>query len=116
MASRLNKRFAYDQKTGQMVRLAPRELDRGTIIMDDLADFVSPVDRTIVHGRRGLREHNHRLGVTNTSDYTNTWKKAADERARHFTGEQRTTRARIDPIIRAYDDLASGRKGRRNGE
>ena len=34
----------------------------------DIADFVSPVDGSIVRGRAGLREHNIRNNVVNTLD------------------------------------------------
>lgn len=57
------------------------------MIMPDIPDFVSPIDKQVVHGRAGLREHNRKHQVTNVADYTNEWKAAAAERAKLFTGD-----------------------------
>jgi hypothetical protein len=76
----------------------------GTLIMPDLPDFVSPIDGRVIHGRRGLREHNKELGVTNTADYTEQWKRQAKERGKAFTpGAGYDSKRRKEHLIRAFD-------------
>jgi len=54
--------------------------------MPDIEPFKSPVDGSIVTGRRSLREHNKRNDVTNAADFKETWEKAAKEREKFYTG------------------------------
>lgn len=37
-------------------------------VLGDLPDFVSPIDGTVVHGRKGLREHCAKHNVVPTAD------------------------------------------------
>ena len=99
------RKYVYDTKSGQMLEITGNATpDLRTIIMPDIPDFVSPVDGRVVHGRRGLREHNKELGVTNTSDYTNEWKEAGTKRARFFQGDSSYDRAdRIEALKHAVD-------------
>ncbi|HEX4920498.1 MAG TPA: hypothetical protein VFV92_07135 [Candidatus Bathyarchaeia archaeon] len=114
MGSLLRKRFVYNPETGKMDEIAHQPRSSGLLVMQDLPDFVSPVDGKVVHGRRGLREHDKRNGTTNIADFQETWKKNAAERAKFYTG--RDDPKRIEQIRRAYDDLKEGRvKRNRNG-
>lgn len=95
--------YIYDEKQKKMV---PKDTfhqeERSNLtIMPDLPDFVSPIDQTVVHGRRGLREHNHRHQVTNTSDYTNEWAQKAKEREKFLTGARNEDRAQA--IAQAFE-------------
>lgn len=112
MGSRLNKRYVYNQTTGEMERVEEITRERGILTVGDLPDFVSPVDGTIVHGRAGLREHDKRNGTTNIADYTETWKKNLEKRAAFAEGRLSDPR-RIETIVRAFNDLDEGRKKRR---
>jgi len=86
-------------------------MNSGLIIMPDIPDFVSPVDGSIVHGRRSLREHNKRNNVTNAADYTNEWKEKAKERAKAFTpGAGYDSKRRIMHLREAYDKLQQQRR------
>jgi len=49
--------------------------DRGTLIFGDLPDVVSPIDGTVIRGRRGFREHFKRHNVTFAEDFKEEWKK-----------------------------------------
>lgn len=110
MGSFLNKRFTYDSKLGKMVEVQLAARERAHDIMCDLPDFVSPVDGRVVHGRRGLREHDKRHGTTNMADYKNVWAKRQQQRADLFQGKGPS---QVETIRRAFDDLAEGRKRRR---
>lgn len=86
-------------------------MSSGLIIMPDIADFVSPVDGTIVHGRKSLREHNKRNNVTNAADYTEEWKQKAKERAKLFTpGSGYDRERRIQHIVRAYEQHSRSKR------
>jgi hypothetical protein len=72
--------------------------------MPDIPDFVSPIDGRVVHGRRGLREHNKEHGVTNAADYKDQWARQAKERERAFTpGAGYDSERRKQHLIAAYD-------------
>lgn len=101
----MRRRYRWNPDTCRQELIAETEgRSYGITIMPDIPDFVSPVDGRVVHGRRGLREHNKELGVTNTSDYTNEWKEKAKERERFFSGDPSYDRAaRIEAIKEAVD-------------
>jgi hypothetical protein len=76
--------------------------------MPDIADFVSPVDRTLVHGRASLREHNKRNNVTNAADFKQTWAKQAQERAKFY--ERAPDPTRKEDLRQAVDNYQRNRK------
>lgn len=43
-------------------------VSKGYMIMGDLPDFVSPIDRKLYSGRAGMREHNQRHNVVPHAD------------------------------------------------
>lgn len=72
--------------------------------MPDIEPFKSPVDGTIVSGRKALREHNLRNGVTNAADFKETWDKARKERESFYSGETKFDRAtRIEALKNAWE-------------
>lgn len=74
------------------------------MVMPDIPDFVSPIDGRVVHGRKGLREHNKEHNVTNVADFTNEWKRAATERERFFSGDPSyDSSRRKEALRRAFD-------------
>ena len=84
--------YVYDPETKQMVpkeQARPRGVVQAPLIMGDMPDFVSPIDQSVINGRRDYREHAKRYGVTNIADYTETWKKAAERRADFYANGPR---------------------------
>lgn len=81
--------------------------------MPDLPDFVSPVDKKVVNGRKGLREHDKRHGTTNIADYKETWQRTLERRAAFAEGRD-NDRRRTESIVRAFNDLREGRVRRRH--
>lgn len=72
--------------------------------MKDIEPFRSPVDGSVIIGRKSLREHNKRNGVTNAADFTETWKSAAKERERIFNGDKSFDRKeRIEALKHAFE-------------
>lgn len=73
-------------------------------IIKDIEPFKSPVDGSVIIGRKSLREHNKRNDVTNAADFKETWQKAAQERARFFTGDSSYDRRnRIEALKHAVE-------------
>lgn len=72
--------------------------------MPDVEPFKSPVDGTVVTGRKSLREHNLRNNVTNAADFKETWANAAKERERLFTADPSLgRRERIEALKHAWE-------------
>lgn len=108
----MRKRYRWNPATCQQELISESEgMNSGIMIMPDIEDFVSPIDGRVVHGRRGLREHNKEHGVTNMADFTNEWKDKAKERAKAFTpGAGYDKQRRIERLKENYDKLSRGRK------
>lgn len=98
------KTYVYDERLGKMVE--GRSPPRGgySPIVGDLPDFVSPIDGSVVNGRKGMREMFRRHGVTHSSDFTETWKKAEQERAKVYNGTN-DKKARREAIAQALNKL-----------
>lgn len=73
------------------------------MIMPDIEAFVSPIDGSVVGSRSRLREHERRHGVTNASDFTQEWKKAAEKRADYYTEDKAGKRDRIEALKSAVE-------------
>lgn len=99
--------YVYDPEKGEMVEKSQyRAPNESAMIMPDIPDFQSPIDGSIVHGRRSLRDHNKQHGVTNVADYTKTWEGKAKERADAFTpGSGYDGNRRREQLVRSYDKL-----------
>lgn len=100
----MRRTYVYDPATKEMV---PKEqMQRGVVqaplIMGDMPDFISPIDRTVINGRRGFREHCKQHGVTLMSDYKNQWERQRAARERFFTQGPSGTGVR-EALIRAFD-------------
>lgn len=108
----MRTRYRWNPETQRQEPIAQSEgMSFGLVIMPDIPDFVSPVDGSVVHGRRGLREHNKRNNVTNAADFTDQWKRQAQERAKLFTpGAGFDAKRRKEALIRAYDQLSTRRR------
>jgi hypothetical protein len=57
------------------------------IVMDRFYENTSTIDGTDIGSRRKYKEYLRKTGYTNSSDFTNEWKKAAEERAQIQSGE-----------------------------
>lgn len=76
--------------------------ERGLTIMPDLPDFVSPIDGSVVKGRKGYREHCMKHNVTNPADFKETWKQEAKNR-KNYTRSKEQKKLRIEALVEAYD-------------
>lgn len=78
--------------------------------MPDIEPFVSPVDGSVITGRKALREHNKKHDVTNAADFKGEWERAAKERARFFSGDTSyDSNRRKEHLIHAIEKLRSRR-------
>lgn len=102
----LRRRWRWNPDLNQLVEVSLEEnqAPRSHEIMTDIEPFKSPVDGTIVSGRRALRDHNKRNNVTNAADFKETWEKARKERESFYSGESKYDRAaRIDALKHAWE-------------
>lgn len=84
--------------------IEPTESQNNGLIMPDIEPFVSPVDGSVITGRRALREHNKRHGVTNVADYKNEWRDKAKERASFYSGDAKyDQKRRIEHLKNAFE-------------
>jgi hypothetical protein len=101
----MRTRYRWNPETQRQEPIAQTEgYSSGLIIMPDIPDFVSPVDGRVVHGRKGLRDHNKELNVTNADDYKEEWKAKAAERARFYSGDKSYDRKdRVEALKHAFE-------------
>ncbi len=84
------KKWRQDSKTGKMIPIdtAAREAVKHAI-HGDIDTFVSPVDGTVISGRRALAEHNKRNNVVNAAEFTpEFYARKAKERADFYQGKR----------------------------
>ncbi len=107
------RKWVWDPEVNDLVEVSTEYVQPERVAPDiapEFKEFRSPVDGTVISGRRALREHNKRNRVTNSSDFTETWKQAAKERERLYTGDPRfDQKRRKEALIRAYDTLSRKR-------
>lgn len=76
------------------------------MIMPDIEPFVSPIDGSVISGRRALEAHNRRHNVTNVADFKNEWEAKAKERAKVFTpGSGHDRQKRREALARNYKEF-----------
>lgn len=84
-------------------KFIPKEIYRrrskgsmGIMIHRDCIDeFVSPIDGSVVRGRKQLNEHMKKHGVTGTSDFNNHWKEKRNEQRDYYAGKSEKHRREI---------------------
>jgi hypothetical protein len=101
----MRKRYVYNLKSGKMEEIPENKVRyRGVLIREDIKPYKSIVDGTTISGRKAMRDHDKRYGVTNVSDYKNEWANKAKERAKAFTpGAGYDKERRRERVIQAVD-------------
>lgn len=79
-----------------------RNKSRMIVITDSHYDGLRATDGTDISSRAKHREYMKRHGLTTADDFTETWKKNAEKRAKVFTGEVDKGERR-DAIARALE-------------
>ncbi len=109
------RHWKQDPETGEMIPAEEhhakyghrRTLARSRII-GDMPDFVSPIDGTIVNGRKGWREMCRRHDVTHYSDFTQEWKQKAQQREAVAEGRCAKTREERKRDIAKAMEICNG--------
>lgn len=105
-------RYVQDRATGKLVEV-PRvrvHVSDAPVVVGDIEPFVSPVDHSIITGRRSLRDHQKAHGVAQHGEYGEDNGRAYFERADRQRHERRTFNTREDResrrqlIARALDE------------
>jgi hypothetical protein len=72
--------------------------------MPDIEPFVSPVDGSVITGRKALREHNKRHDVTNAADFKQSWEEAKKKRERFYSGDPSyDSKRRVEHLRQAFE-------------
>jgi hypothetical protein len=91
---------------------AARKRD-GHFVRDDIPDFVSPIDGTVVSGRKQMADHCRKHGVRPADEYPpEHYAEAAQKRADHYNGvrskaEIQAQRENINEIINEHERRAA---------
>lgn len=102
----MRRRYRWNPETLRQEEITPENGGGGLTIMPDIEPFVSPVDGSVITGRKALREHNRRHNVTNAADFKEEWAKKAQERASFYGGDTRYDRERrIEHLKAAYEKV-----------
>jgi len=55
-------------------------------LFDDYQPFVSPIDGSVITGRRAYSEHCRKHNVVNAAELSGEWERAAKRREQHYSG------------------------------
>lgn len=106
--------WVWDSELGHLVsrETFKRPENDTPAIHGDIEAFVSPIDQTVVSGRKQLRQHMRDNGVTDSRDYSQDhYDKHATQRKQALNGElPEQRRERLDSIKRAIYEMEHGRK------
>jgi hypothetical protein len=95
---RLRGKFVWDSERQEMVPVGPDWTDaerRAQTGTEELTHGnIRAPDGTDISSKRKRREYMHRAGVTDSSDFSSSWEKAAKERADFLAG------GKSDPALR----------------
>ena len=84
---------------------AAREAD-GIAVHGAIEPFVSPIDGTVISGRKQYREHCKRHNVVPTEDFgTDYWNRKAKEREAIATGTARTRQEELKDKQKMYEHM-----------
>lgn len=102
----MRKRYRWNPETLRQEPIDDSPSGVGFTVIPDIDPFVSPVDGSVITGRRALREHNKRHNVTNASDFKGEWEQKAKERASFYQGNAKYDRERrIEHLKNAFEKL-----------
>jgi len=92
----------------------------GHFIQIDFEPFISPIDKTIVSGRKQYAEHCKKHGVVNAAEFdSNFYAQKARERADHYEGrssraETQARRENINEVINFLERNPDAKSGQRS--
>ena len=86
----------------------PKEIQHS--IFGDIESFVSPIDGTVITGRKGYDEHCRKHNVINSAEFDGQWSEAAKKRAAFYDGQRskKETLARKQEI---YETIIKSERG-----
>lgn len=111
----VRRRFVYDEKTKAMVEVSVDRVQapRGTLIMGDIPEYVSPVTGQLVSGRKQRREDLKRTGSRPwegmESERKHSAKLAAEVERRNDATLDRTAREVFNQLPPSKRRLLEGR-------
>lgn len=106
----MRRRYRYNPATKEMEEMIDVHRTTGVLICPDITPFRSVVDGSAITGRRALREHNKRNGVTFAEDFRGDWDRAAKAREQMYSGNSKFDRDRRVERIKQSVEYHSRRK------
>lgn len=109
------RRYVWDPELKELVEVP---MNRGAeessaYVWGDIESYKSVVDGTVITDRKQHREHLKRHNMAPTADYTETWRKAREERAQHLNGTHPKDRAaRINALRDAFEHVRNQQRSR----
>jgi hypothetical protein len=107
------RRYRYDPEMKAVVEIAPDFDDaprRAQTATEELTyGNLVATDGTVLDTRKKHREYMKAHGVSPTSDWSETWARAAKERAEVLTGEA-ARRERASDLARTYHELSTRKR------
>jgi hypothetical protein len=88
------------------VDASARKAETSAAIHGVIQPYISPIDKSIIHGRKGLREHMKKHNVVLAEEYgTQGWEEAAKKRADHYQGitSRQEKQARKEELNEAWN-------------
>lgn len=106
-------RWRQDSKTGKLVLIDEAAARRvGVVVRSDIDSFISPIDGTVVSGRKQYREHCDKHGVVSYQEFPQShWDAAAAKRARFYNAEYTTA----EKLVRKQELNEIFERAERNG-
>jgi hypothetical protein len=98
------------EETGKYIMVpidaAARKLETSAAVRGDIEPYISPIDRSVITGRKSLREHMDKHSVVLLDDYgTKGWEDAAKKREDHHNAitSKQETQARKEQINEVWN-------------
>jgi hypothetical protein len=109
----MRRKFRYDEKLDCLVEITREDVPRrrdDLLQNDRIYDGMKATDGTDISSRTKHREYMKANGLTTMDDFKEEWSKAAEERAKYYTGEKGAVKG--EDIARAIHQLESRRNRR----
>ena len=93
-------RWRQDIETGEFIPIGSgHKISNAPNVRSDIAPYLSPLDGSVVSGRRAEREHNIRLGVSNDLD------SLREQSARALAGKTETRQDKHERKLSIKDSI-----------
>lgn len=110
----MRRRYVWDPELKELVEIPlERTPEALPYVWRDIESYQSTVDGTVITDRKQHREHMKRHNMAPTADFTETWRKAREERIQHLNGTHPADRAaRVNALRDAFEHVRNQQRSR----